>query len=75
MSSKILNLTDPPNSWRGMLLNAGIMAGQAFFTTLASTNIIGIRADPVTHLAAAGIAAGLTFFTSLAIQRGLTKES
>lgn len=74
MSSKVLNLTDPPNSWRGMLVNAGITAGLTFCTTLAGITAAGIRADPGTSLLAAAIAAGVEFFSALAIQRGLRKE-
>jgi len=70
----VLNMKDPPNGWKDMVINAGIVAGVAAFTTLASISAAGIRAAPATSLLAAGIAAGLNFFTSLAIQRGLKKS-
>jgi len=70
----VLNLKDPPDGWKDQLINSGVMAGIAFFSTLASISATGIRAAPGTSLLAAGIAAGLNFFTSLAIQRGLKKE-
>jgi len=70
----ILNMKDPPNGWRDMVINAAIVAGVAAFTTLASISAAGIRAEPGTSALAAAIAAGLNFFTSLAIQRGLKKE-
>jgi len=69
----VLNLTDPPNEWTDEIINSGIMAGVAFFSTLGSLTAAGIRADPVTSLIAAGIAAGANFFITLAIQRGLKK--
>jgi len=69
----VLNMKDPPDGWKDQIINAGIVAGVAAFTTLASISAAGIRAAPGTSLLAAGIAAGLNFFTSLAIQRGLKK--
>jgi len=71
--SSVLNMRDPPNDWKDQLINAGIVAGVAAFTTLASISAAGIRTAPGTSLLAAAIAAGLNFFTSLAIQRGLKK--
>jgi len=71
--NEVLHLKDPPDGWKDQLINSGIMAGLAAFTTLASISAAGIRSAPGTSLLAAGIAAGLNFFTSLAIQRGLKK--
>jgi len=72
--NSILNMKDPPDGWKDQLINSGVMAGIAFFATLASISAAGIRAAPGTSALAACIAAGLNFFTSLAIQRGLKKE-
>jgi len=72
--SQVLNLKDPPDAWRDQRVNATILAGLGFFTTLASISAAGIRADPATSLLAAGIAAGLEFFVAMAIQRGLYRK-
>jgi len=72
---KVLNIRDPPAGWRDQLINAAIMAGIDFFSTLASISAAGIITDPARSLLAAGIAAGLGFFLALAIQRGLIKRS
>jgi len=71
---KVLNLRDPPDKWGDMIINAAIMAGLGFFTTLASMGAVGLITDPTASLAAAGIAAGMEFFLSLALQRGLLKK-
>jgi len=72
--NQVLKLRDPPNEFVDQAINAGIMAGLGFFTTLAALSIVQIKADPWTSLAAAGISAGLQFFISLAAQRGLYKK-
>jgi len=71
---KVCNLRDPPGSLRDQLINALIMAGIDFFSTLASISAAGIITDPARSLLAASIAAGLGFFMTLAIQRGLYKR-
>jgi len=71
--SDVANLVDPPDGLKDQILNAGILAGVGFFSTLASVQATGIIKDPVTAVVAAGISAGLEFFLSLAIQRGLKK--
>jgi len=71
---KVMNLRDPPGSLRDQLINAAIMAGLGFFSTLTSISATGIIADPATTLLAACIAAGFQFFATLAIQRGLYKK-
>jgi len=58
-------------SLKEALINAFIMGGLSFFTTLAGMSIAQVVEDPVRALSAAGIAAGLAFFTRLAIERGL----
>lgn len=70
----VLNYRDCPNSFKDQLVNAGIQAGLAFFTTLAGIAVVQIKADPNSALLAGVIAGGLTFFTSLSIQRGLTEK-
>jgi hypothetical protein len=49
------------------ITNAGIIAGTAFFSTLAGMAITDVLSGR--GIVAAGIAAGLSFFTSLSIQR------
>jgi len=71
---KVLNLRDPPNSWRDQIINASILSGLQFFTSLAGIGAAGLLADWKLGILAAGIAAGLTFFSSLALQRGLVKK-
>jgi len=66
-------MTDPPNGLGAQLVNAGILAGLGFFSTLASLTAVGITTDPVTSLTAAAISAGVNFFTTLALQRGLRR--
>jgi len=70
----VLNFKDPPNSAVDQLINACIMSGLSFFTTLASLGAVGLLSDPKTSLTAALISAGLSWFSSLAIQRGLVKR-
>jgi len=53
------------------LVNAAILAGLGFFTTLGGLGAVGLLADPKLGLCAAAIAAGLNFFARLAIERGL----
>jgi len=65
---------DPENEFKEAVVNAAILAGLAFFETLAGMAIAGIMTDPVRTLIAAGIAAGLAFFTRLAYERGIKKE-
>jgi len=72
--NKVLKLKDPPNGIVDQVINAGIMAGLGFFTTLAALSIAQIKVDPWACLAVAGISAGLQFFVSLATQRGLYKK-
>jgi len=53
------------------LVNAAILAGLGFFTTLGGMGAVGLLADPKLALCAAAIAGGLQFFARLAIERGL----
>jgi len=56
---------------REALINASILAGLAFFSTLGGLGVAGLLADPRAALLAAAIAAGIHFFTRLALERGL----
>ena len=56
-----------------MILNAGIMAGLGFFSTVAGLMASGLTSEPISACFTAGISTGLQFFTSLALQRGLKK--
>lgn len=71
---EIVNLKDPPNSALDQLINAAIMAGLGFFTTLAGIGAAGLLSDWKTGLLAASIATGLEFFVALTIQKGLVKK-
>jgi len=64
---------DPDNELREALINACILAGLSFFTTLAGITAAGIKANPITSILAAIIAAGCTFFSRLAAELGITK--
>jgi len=69
---KVLNHVDPPNGWKDQILNAVIIAGFNFFSTLASLSVAQIVTDPKTALIASSVSAGLGFFGSLMVQRGIT---
>jgi len=59
--------------WNDTLIDAGIMAGLTFFTSLGGlglTGAIGLR-----EVLAAGVAAATQFFSILAIKRGLRQKS
>lgn len=71
----VLNLKDPPNGFRDQVINAGIIAGFNFFSTLAGLGATQAVKDPTTCFLAAAISAGVSFFASLVTQRGLKKES
>ena len=62
---------DPEKELKEAVVNAFIMAGLSFFSTLAGLGASGLLADPVKALVSAGVSAGLAFFTRLAIERGL----
>jgi len=60
-------------NWREALINAGIVAGFNFFTTLAGISVTQIIQDPVKALVASVISAGLGFFARLMVERGIKK--
>lgn len=53
------------------IVNAAILAGVVFFTTLAGIGIAGLWDSPVKAVVAAAISAGSQFFIYLAGKRGL----
>jgi len=50
---------------RDSLIQAAILAGYAFFLTLAGFTVAQIRIDPVTAIVAAAVSAGGMFFAFL----------
>ena len=60
------------HKWREALLNALVLAGFNFFSTLASISVTQIITEPEKALIAAAIAAGLGFFGRLMIERGIS---
>jgi len=69
----VLNLTDPPNGLKDKVINAAIVAGFSFFSTLGALQATSSAGDPFKALAAAAISAGGGFFASLMTQLGLKK--
>jgi hypothetical protein len=59
--------------WQDAVIDAVIMAGLTFFTTLGGMGATGLLSNPKTSVLAAGIAAATEFFAILAVKRGLTK--
>ena len=72
-AGKVINHKDPPDGWKDQLINAGIIAGFNFFSTLASLSVTQVITNPATALIASGISAGLGFFGSLMLQRGISQ--
>ena len=70
---EVLNHKDPPNGTRDQIINAVIVAGFNFFSTLASLSVTQVVSNPLQALVASGISAGLGFFGSLMVQRGITR--
>jgi len=70
---KIMNHIDPPDNIKDQLINASIIAGFNFFSTLMSMGIANVTANPLQSLLAGAISAGIGFFGSLMVQRGIAK--
>ena len=70
----VANLVDPPDKSVDQCINAVIMAGVNFFTTLGALGATGLLANLQIGLLAGFISAGSTFFATLAMQRGLMKK-
>jgi len=60
-------------NWRDAVIDAIIIGGLNFFTTLSSMSILQIHTSPLDALLAGFISFGLGFFTTLAVKRGLRK--
>jgi len=60
-------------SWRDAILDAIIVGGLNFFTTLSSMSILQIRTSPLDALLAGTLSFGLGFFATLSIKRGLRR--
>jgi len=60
-------------SWRDAVIDAVIIGGLNFFTTLSSMSILQIHTSPLDALMAGITSFGLGFFTTLAVKRGLKK--
>ena len=72
------NLNHPGKNYNGnkdILVNAAIMAGYSFFTTLAGIKITAVITDPLITVMASGIAAGLSFFSYLTTAKGLSRRA
>ena len=72
-AEKVINHKDPPNGIKDQIVNAVIIAGFNFFSTLASISVTQVVQNPATALIASGISAGLAFFGSLMLQRGIAR--
>ena len=59
------------SSLKEAIINAVIVAGFNFFSTLAGISVAKIVTEPDKALLAAGIAAGLGFFGRLMVERGV----
>ena len=72
--NQILNINHAPNGLKDQLINAGIVAGFNFFSTLAGLGATRATQDPLVAVTAAAISAGLGFFATFMAQRGLKKS-
>ena len=71
-NSKVVAVVSSANSANmDMLINAAVMSGLGFFSTVAGLMATGLVTEPGVACFAAGISAGTQFFMSLAVQRGL----
>ena len=72
LSRKGKNNRDGSFNWRDAMIDAGIVAGLTFCTSLGGMSVL----TPITEtqLVSAGIAAATQFFLFLAIKRGLREK-
>ena len=71
-NSKVVAVVSSANSANmEMFINAVVMSGLGFFSTVAGLMASGLVTEPMNACFAAGISAGTQFFMSLAVQRGL----
>lgn len=66
---------EPSFDWENAFIDAAIMGGLTFMTTLVSIGYSGIHADPVQCVIIAALSGGLQFLTILAIKRGLVTDA
>lgn len=66
------NNEDGSFNWRDALVDAGIISGMTFFTSLGGASFTG--SEPYSAIMAAGISAAAQFFAFLALKRGLRKK-
>jgi hypothetical protein len=66
------NGTTEKFDWRDAVLDAGVLSGVTFFTTLAGAGAAGV--GPEKMIISAAISACVTFFTIVAMKRNLIKE-
>jgi len=71
MTVKGANNADGEFDWEGAIIDAAIIAGVTFFSSLGAGTITGIPTS--TAIVAASIAAATQFCITLAIKRGLRK--
>jgi len=64
---------NPEDELKEAVINASILAGFAFFETLAGVAISGLLGEPLKCLLAATIAAGIAFFGRLMYERGIER--
>lgn len=67
------NEADGSFDWKDALLDAGVMGGLAFFSTMGALGVTGILENPKGWVAAF-IAGGTQFFLALAVKRGLREK-
>jgi len=65
------NNEDGSFNWADAIIDATIVAGLSFFTTLGGLGATGLLTDPTKGLLAAFIGAATNFFSFLAMKRGL----
>lgn len=58
--------------WKEAIIDAGILSGITFFTTIGGTSAVGVQGP--NGIVAAGISAVLQFLTILAVKRKLIKN-
>ena len=68
------NNEDGSFDWKDAAVDAGIMAGLTFFTTIGAMGATGLLDNPVLGIVSAAIAFGTEFFLILAIKRGLKEK-
>jgi len=65
---------DGSKDYRTVLVDASIVAGFTFFSTLGGLGATGLLSDPKTGLLAASISTGIAFFSSLMASLQIKKK-